>query len=122
MNLRASTYALALRETFRIARDATDEETVVGVELTHDGITAYGEGAPVDYWGETPEGMCEAIERRRRRARSATTCSPARRSPSRLRRLGRPAGREDGARRRASTTGWASAPASRLRGCWARRG
>ena len=61
MNLSASTYVLALRETFRIARDATDEETVVGVELTHDGITAYGEGAPVDYWGETPEDMREAI-------------------------------------------------------------
>jgi L-Ala-D/L-Glu epimerase len=62
MNLGASTYALALRETFRIARDATDEETVVGVEVTHDGITAYGEGAPVDYWGETPEAMRAAIE------------------------------------------------------------
>jgi L-alanine-DL-glutamate epimerase-like enolase superfamily enzyme len=61
MRLTAHTHTLALRETFRIARSAADEETVVAVELEHDGVTALGEGAPVDYWGETPETMVAAI-------------------------------------------------------------
>jgi L-alanine-DL-glutamate epimerase-like enolase superfamily enzyme len=62
MRLRADTHALALRETFRIARGAADEETVVAVTLEHDGVVAHGEGAPVDYWGETPETMVAALE------------------------------------------------------------
>src|SRR3954447_18237461 len=59
--LRATTHVLALKETFQIARGAADEETVVAVELKRDGILARGEGAPVDYWGETPEGMVAAL-------------------------------------------------------------
>src|SRR3954471_64417 len=60
--LSATTRVLTLRETFQIARGAADEETVVVAELERDGIVAYGEGAPVDYWGETPAGIVEAIE------------------------------------------------------------
>jgi L-Ala-D/L-Glu epimerase / N-acetyl-D-glutamate racemase len=60
--LRATTHVLALRETFQIARGAADEETVVSVELERDGVVARGEGAPVDYWGETAEGIAEALE------------------------------------------------------------
>jgi L-alanine-DL-glutamate epimerase-like enolase superfamily enzyme len=60
--LSASTHVLTLRETFQIARGAADEETVVLATLERDGVTAYGEGAPVDYWGETPETIVEAIE------------------------------------------------------------
>ena len=60
--LRAATQVLALRETFRIARSAADEETVVAVELERDGVLARGEGAPVDYWGETAEGIRDALE------------------------------------------------------------
>ena len=56
------THVLALRETFQIARGAADEETVVTAELEHEGIVARGEGAPVDYWGETAEGMAAALE------------------------------------------------------------
>jgi L-Ala-D/L-Glu epimerase len=62
MQLTADTHTLALRETFRIARGAADEETVVAVTLEHDGVTARGEGAPVDYWGETPDTMVQALE------------------------------------------------------------
>ncbi len=58
----ASTHVLRLRETFAIARGAADEETVTAVELTHEGVTAHGEGAPVDYWGETAEGIRDAVE------------------------------------------------------------
>ena len=43
-------------------------------------IVARGEGAPVDYWGETPEGIVAALEADGGRRCSATTCSPARRS------------------------------------------
>ena len=60
--LRATTHVLALRETFQIARGAADEETVVSVELERDGVVARGEGAPVDYWGETAEGIKDALE------------------------------------------------------------
>jgi L-Ala-D/L-Glu epimerase / N-acetyl-D-glutamate racemase len=62
MRLHADTHTLALRETFRIARGAADEETVVAVTLEHDGVRALGEGAPVDFWGETPDGMVAALE------------------------------------------------------------
>jgi L-alanine-DL-glutamate epimerase-like enolase superfamily enzyme len=62
MVVRTRTHALALRETFRIARRTANEETVVAVELEHDGIRAHGEGAPVDYWLESPRAMCAAIE------------------------------------------------------------
>lgn len=60
--MRATPHVLFLRETFQIARGAADEETVVVAELRRDGIVARGEGAPVDYWGETPETMIAAIE------------------------------------------------------------
>jgi len=60
--MRATPHVLHLRETFQIARGAADEETVVVAELDHDGIVARGEGAPVDYWGETPPAMIAALE------------------------------------------------------------
>jgi len=60
--VRATTHVLALRETFQIARGAADEETVVTAEFEHAGIVARGEGAPVDYWGETIEQMTAALE------------------------------------------------------------
>src|SRR4051812_26788998 len=57
----ATMHVLALRETFQIARGAADEETVVAVEICRDSIVARGEGAPVDYWGESAEGIAEAL-------------------------------------------------------------
>lgn len=60
--MRASPHVLSLRETFQIARGAADEETVVVAHLSRDGIVARGEGAPVDYWGETAETLIAAIE------------------------------------------------------------
>lgn len=60
--MRATLQTLTLKETFQIARGAADEETVVVAEHTIDGIVAHGEGAPVDYWGETPQRIQEAIE------------------------------------------------------------
>src|SRR5262249_29185999 len=60
--LRATTHVLALRETFQIARGAADEETVVSVEFERDGVIGRGEGAPVDYWGETAQGIAQALD------------------------------------------------------------
>ena len=61
-DLSASAHVLTLRETFQISRGAADEETVVAAQLERDGIVAYGEGAPVDYWGETAAGIVAALE------------------------------------------------------------
>ena len=60
--MQATPLVLALRETFQIARGAADEETVVVASVERDGIVAHGEGAPVDYWGETPESIVAALE------------------------------------------------------------
>ena len=60
--MHASPEVLVLRETFQIARGAADEETVVIATFEHDGVRAHGEGAPVDYWGETPELIVAALE------------------------------------------------------------
>jgi L-alanine-DL-glutamate epimerase-like enolase superfamily enzyme len=53
---------LRLAETFTIARGSVDEDTVVQVRLEHDGVVGYGEGAPVDFWGETPDSMVAFLE------------------------------------------------------------
>ncbi len=57
MILGAHIETLHLRRTFTISSVSKDEERVLVVRLEHDGVVAYGEGAPVDYWGETPESM-----------------------------------------------------------------
>jgi L-Ala-D/L-Glu epimerase len=46
---------LELAETFVISRDATDYADVVQVALSHKGVTGYGEGTPVDRYGESGE-------------------------------------------------------------------
>jgi L-Ala-D/L-Glu epimerase len=46
---------LQLAETFVIARDATDFADVVHVSVTHDGVTGYGEAAPIDRYDESPK-------------------------------------------------------------------
>ena len=96
--VRATTNVLALRETFQIARGAADEETVVALEVERDGIVAWGEGAPVDYWGETPDGDRGRAGGRRR---GADRRRSVRRGRARAW-VGRPAGREDGAGRGAA--------------------
>jgi L-alanine-DL-glutamate epimerase-like enolase superfamily enzyme len=62
MQLRARTVSLTLAETFTIARQSRDVEDVVHVEIEHDGIVGYGEGAPVDYWGETTDSLRAFLE------------------------------------------------------------
>jgi L-alanine-DL-glutamate epimerase-like enolase superfamily enzyme len=62
MNLTAAQTTLALRETFTIATGSVDSDDVAVVTLEHGGITAHGEGAPVDYWGESAASVVEAVE------------------------------------------------------------
>ena len=57
MEIRAHVITLALAESFEIARGSSDFEDVLIVELEHDGVIGIGEGAPVDYHGETTAAM-----------------------------------------------------------------
>jgi L-alanine-DL-glutamate epimerase-like enolase superfamily enzyme len=45
---------LHLAETFVISRDAADVADVVHVAVSHDGVTGYGEAAPVERYDESP--------------------------------------------------------------------
>ncbi|HET9654875.1 MAG TPA: dipeptide epimerase [Kineosporiaceae bacterium] len=62
MQLHTRRHTLHLARTFTIARSSVDTEEVCAVQLDHDGITAYGEGAPVDYWGESAASVADAVE------------------------------------------------------------
>jgi L-alanine-DL-glutamate epimerase-like enolase superfamily enzyme len=44
-----------LAETFVIARDATDYADVLDVAVTHEGVTGFGEGVPIDRYDESVE-------------------------------------------------------------------
>ena len=53
MGVAARIVRLHLAETFVIARDATDTADVVHVALSHQGVTGYGEGAPIERYDES---------------------------------------------------------------------
>jgi L-alanine-DL-glutamate epimerase-like enolase superfamily enzyme len=53
VEVEAQIVRLELAETFVIARDATDFSDVVHVSVTHDGVTGYGEAAPIDRYDES---------------------------------------------------------------------
>lgn len=57
MQWTARVATLHLERTFTIARASRDVEQVLHVTVEHDGITGFGEGAPVDYHGETTGSM-----------------------------------------------------------------
>ncbi|MEA2408353.1 MAG: L-Ala-D/L-Glu epimerase [Thermoleophilaceae bacterium] len=61
MELRATTTSLALAEEFGIARGSRTSQTVVQVELEHEGIVGRGEAAPVYYRGESPQSASEFL-------------------------------------------------------------
>jgi L-alanine-DL-glutamate epimerase-like enolase superfamily enzyme len=52
---------LQLAETFVIAREQTDYADVVHVSLTHEGVTGYGEAAPVERYGESAESALRFV-------------------------------------------------------------
>ena len=62
MLLTARIATLELAETFTIARSSQDSADVVWVELEHDGVTGYGEAAPIDRYEETAESALAYLE------------------------------------------------------------
>jgi L-Ala-D/L-Glu epimerase / N-acetyl-D-glutamate racemase len=53
VELRARIATLRLAETFVIARESSDTADVVQVEVRHEGVSGFGEGAPIERYGES---------------------------------------------------------------------
>ena len=62
MELTARIVTLRLAETFVIARESSDEEDVVQVELRHAGVTGFGEGAPIERYAESGASAVAYLE------------------------------------------------------------
>ena len=62
MQVAARIVTLELAETFVISRSARDSEDVVHVELTCSGVRGYGEAAPIERYGESPESATSYVE------------------------------------------------------------
>jgi L-Ala-D/L-Glu epimerase len=62
VELSARIVTLRLAETFVISRESSDEDDVVQVELTHDGVTGFGEGAPIERYGESGESALAYLD------------------------------------------------------------
>ena len=61
MELRAATASYALAEEFGIARGSRTTQSVVQVELEHDGVVGRGEAAPVYYRGESVQSALDFL-------------------------------------------------------------
>ena len=61
MELRTTTASLSLAEPFGISRGSSTTQTVVQLELEHDGIVGRGEAAPVYYRGDTVESTTDFL-------------------------------------------------------------
>jgi L-alanine-DL-glutamate epimerase-like enolase superfamily enzyme len=62
MELRASVATIVTREPFVTARGAEHDVEVVRVALSHDGTTGYGEGSPLERYGEDAAGGVAWLE------------------------------------------------------------
>jgi L-alanine-DL-glutamate epimerase-like enolase superfamily enzyme len=62
MDVTARIASLELAETFVISREAHDTADVVQVEIRHDGVSGFGEGAPIDRYDESAESALQYIE------------------------------------------------------------
>jgi L-Ala-D/L-Glu epimerase / N-acetyl-D-glutamate racemase len=62
MQIEARIVRLQLAETFVIAREATDYADVVHVSLTHEGVTGFGEAAPIERYGESVQSAIEFVD------------------------------------------------------------
>ena len=96
MEVEARTVRLSLAETFVIAREAADFADVVHVSVTHEGVTGYGEAAPIERYGESDASALVFVAEHG--SCSETTRSPSRKSASVL-----PLFRENRRPRRRST-------------------
>jgi L-alanine-DL-glutamate epimerase-like enolase superfamily enzyme len=62
MDVTAGIATLELAETFVISREAHDTAEVVQVELRHGDVSGFGEGAPIERYGESAESALQYIE------------------------------------------------------------
>src|SRR5215210_3434255 len=62
MEVTARIGTLELAETFVISRESADTADVVLVEIRHDGVSGFGEGAPIDRYSETAESALAYVE------------------------------------------------------------
>jgi L-Ala-D/L-Glu epimerase len=69
--------AMPLRHVFRIAHGETAVQESLLVELREGGISGYGEGAPLSYYGVTAATIRRALEDARSRIESETLDDPA---------------------------------------------
>jgi len=76
MKLTLRDISLALRHTFTVAHGSTSLQENLLVELEDQGVTGYGEGASLHYYGITVASMREALEAARSRIESETLDDP----------------------------------------------
>jgi len=62
LKLEAAAETFPLENVFRISRGSRSETRVVTVKLTQNGVSGRGEATPYGRYGETVEGVLEAIE------------------------------------------------------------
>src|SRR5712691_6755376 len=62
MKLSARIVTLELAETFVIARESADTADVVDVEIRSDGVSGFGEAAPIERYGESAESALAYVE------------------------------------------------------------
>jgi L-Ala-D/L-Glu epimerase / N-acetyl-D-glutamate racemase len=62
MQLSARIVSLELAETFTIARGSQDTAEVVEVEIRHEGVSGFGEAAPIDTYDESAESALAYVE------------------------------------------------------------
>jgi L-alanine-DL-glutamate epimerase-like enolase superfamily enzyme len=62
VELTARTATIRLAETFVISRESQDEAEVVQVEIRHDGISGYGEAAPIERYDESAQSALAWLE------------------------------------------------------------
>jgi L-alanine-DL-glutamate epimerase-like enolase superfamily enzyme len=62
VQLSARIVSLELAETFTIARGSQDSVEVVEVEIRHDGVSGFGEAAPLDIYDESTESALAYVE------------------------------------------------------------
>jgi L-Ala-D/L-Glu epimerase len=62
MKVSARIATLELAETFVISRESADTAQVIQVEIRHGKVSGFGEGAPIDRYGETAESALAYVE------------------------------------------------------------
>ena len=63
MILTARTATVHLAETFTISRGSEDEAEVVQVEIEHDGVSGFGEAAPIERYSESTQSALDWLDR-----------------------------------------------------------